>query len=265
VTTQTEPITRLRSLIEPTRQRLEHHAVYAEIRDIHHLRTFMQSHVFAVWDFMSLLKSLQASLTCVTTPWLPSPHARASRLINEIVLGEESDSFDDGFVSHFELYLQAMLEAGADSSAIQTLLTQLRQGVTLDQALNAARPPEEALEFVRSTFAFLQSGQPHIVAAAFTFGREDLIPDMFRGFLRDQNARLSGKLSTLRWYFDRHIEVDGEDHGPMALQMVSELCGNDPVKWSEAAEAAENALSARIALWDGIAARLKHREATLVN
>ena len=66
------------------------------------------------------------------------------------------------------------------------------------------------------------SGRLHAIAAAFTFGREDLIPDVFRGFIRDQDARLGGRLNLFRWYLDRHIEVDGDEHGPMALQMVDE-------------------------------------------
>jgi hypothetical protein len=257
VTTRTEPITRLRSLIAPARQRLEHHPVYREIRDIHHLRTFLQSHVFAVWDFMSLLKSLQANLTCVTTPWVPSPYPRACRLINEIVLGEESDSFGDGFTSHFELYLQAMAEAGADTSAIQTLITQLHAGATLDQALAAAHPPVEALEFLRSTFAFIQSGQPHIVAAAFTFGREDLIPGMFLEMVKDLRQSQEN-VGLFEYYLDRHVEVDGDSHGPMALQMMEELCGTDETKWEQAAIAAESALKARLALWDGILLRIRN-------
>ncbi|MBB5343441.1 DUF3050 domain-containing protein [Tunturibacter empetritectus] len=61
----------------------------------------------------------------------------------------------------------------------------------------------------------------------------------------------------MRWYMERHIEVDSEEHGPMALRMIAELCGNDNAKWGEAGEAAEIALRARLALWDGIADRLK--------
>jgi hypothetical protein len=112
--------------------------------------------------------------------------------------------------------------------------------------------PEEARAFVRSTFRFIASGKLHCVAAAFTFGREDLIPDMFRSFIREQNEAMSGRLDMLRWYMERHIEVDGDEHGPMALRMIAELCGDDAVKWDEAAVAAEEALLARIALWDGI-------------
>jgi hypothetical protein len=54
------------------------------------------------------------------------------------------------------------------------------------------------------------------------------------------------------WYLERHIEVDGEEHGPMALRMVASLCGEEPKRWQEAAEAAESALQARLDLWDGI-------------
>ncbi len=72
-------------------------------------------------------------------------------------------------------------------------------------------------------------------------------------------------MKTLRWYLDRHIEVDGEDHGPMALRMIAELCGDDARKWAEATEAAETALRARIALWDGIAASLAGRPALSIH
>jgi hypothetical protein len=262
---QSEELQALAERLRPLYTRLANHPLYSSFETVQDLHVFMESHVFAVWDFMSLLKTLQRGLTSVDVPWVPSAYPVSRRLINEIVLGEESDLYGTRAISHFEIYLQAMRECGACTLAIDEHIASLRRGQPWQTALARSAAPEAAQRFVRSTFAIIEEGRLHAIAAAFTFGREDLIPDMFRGFLRDQNARLSGKLSTLRWYFDRHIEVDGEDHGPMALQMVSELCGNDPVKWSEAAEAAENALSARIALWDGIAARLKQREATLVN
>jgi len=172
VPTQTESITRLLEIIAPARQRLVDHPLYREIRDIQHLRIFLQSHVFAVWDFMSLLKSLQACLTCVATPWLPSPYPKSRRLINEIVLGEESDKFGDGYISHFELYLQAMVEAGADTSAIRTLVHELKSGRAFPDALSVAGPPAEAGEFVRTTFSFLQLDKPHVTVAASPSGEK---------------------------------------------------------------------------------------------
>jgi hypothetical protein len=256
VPTQSESITRLLEVVAPARQRLVDHPLYREIRDIQHLRIFLQSHVFAVWDFMSLLKSLQACLTCVATPWLPSAYPKSRRLINEIVLGEESDNFGDGYISHFELYLQAMVEAGADTSAIRNLIDELKSGRALPDALSVAGPPAEAVEFVRTTFSFLQLDKPHVTVAAFTFGREDLIPDMFRQMVKDLRQSLE-TVGLFEYYLDRHVEVDADSHGPMALQMVEELCGPVERKWEEAGLGAVTALQARLALWDGILRRIR--------
>src|SRR3984893_11294390 len=242
--------------LRPLYTRLAEHRLYAAFETVDELRLFMESHVFAVWDFMSLLKALQRGLTCVNVPWVPSRYPESRRLVNEIVMGEESDVYRGVAVSHFELYLRAMRECGADTSAMQLMLGQVAQGEDVKRALVAGGAPLAAQEFVKGTFACIREGKLHAIAAAFTFGREDLIPDMFRGFIRDQDKRLSGRLQTLRWYIERHIEVDGEEHGPMALRMTSELCGTDAVKWQEAMEAAESALLARLALWDGVVALL---------
>jgi hypothetical protein len=254
---QREELQGLAERLRPLYAVLAKHPVYASIETIEDLRVFMESHVFAVWDFMSLLKTLQRGLTCIDVPWVPSRFPTSRRLVNEIVLGEESDLYGTRPISHFELYVNAMRECGACTLAIDGLMARMREGATWPVALARSAAPDAAQRFVRATFAIIDGGKLHEIAAAFTFGREDLIPDMFRGFIREQDARLSGRLATLRWYLDRHIEVDGEDHGPMALLMVSELCGDDAVKWREAAEAAETALRARIALWDGIAASLE--------
>jgi hypothetical protein len=259
-----EQLQALAEQLLPLYDRLANHPLYQSFESIEDLRLFMEAHVFAVWDFMSLLKTLQRGLTGIEVPWLPSRYPESRRLVNEIVLGEESDIYGTQAISHFELYLRAMREAGASTDAIDSLIAQLREGTDLAHALALCGAPEHARRFVRATFQLIEKGALHAVAAAFTFGREDLIPEMFRGFIRDLDAgphagSLERGVKTLRWYLDRHIEVDGEDHGPMALRMVAELCGEDARKWSEAAEAAETALRARIALWDGIAASLERR------
>jgi hypothetical protein len=252
----------LEERIHPLRTRLARHPLYASIQSLEALHLFMESHVFAVWDFMSMLKTLQRGLTSVDIPWLPTKNAEARRLINEIVLGEESDQYQGRAVSHFELYLEAMRAAGANTARIQHVLEQIQRGASIHLALAAA--PEPARVFTESTFALINRNELYTIAAAFTFGREDLIPDMFRGFVRDLDRTMAGRLEIFVWYLERHIEVDGEEHGPMALRMVSELCGDDPLRWEQATEAAEAALQARLALWDGILKNITvHNESKL--
>ena len=245
--------------LQPLYEQLSEHPLYRSIHTLADLQHFMQYHVFAVWDFMSLLKALQRGLTSVDVPWLPSQHPTPRRLVNEIVLGEESDLYNGEPLSHFELYLRAMHDAGAATTSIDSLIASLRSGTLIDPALAQSAIPAPAQAFLRSTFQVIATGELHLIAAAFTFGREDLIPDLFTDFLRDQDAQLSGRLSLFRWYLDRHIEVDSEEHGPMALQMISALCGDSPARWYEAEQAATAAIQARLALWDGILAALPSR------
>jgi hypothetical protein len=248
-------LNQLRDSTFSIRQRIEGHILYREITTVMDLRLFMEVHVFAVWDFMSLLKALQHSLTTVSIPWVPSLNPSSRRLINEIVLGEESDSYKDGYLSHFELYLEAMREACADTGPIQRLIGKLQQGTTLAEAFSGSGIPEEAQVFIESTFDTIRLDKPHITAAAFSFGREDLIPAMFREIVHDLRCGFEG-LATFEYYLERHIEVDGERHGPMALRMLEDLCAGDDNRWAEATNAAKNALEARLRLWDAIVDRI---------
>lgn len=246
----------VRARIAPARQALLAHPVHASMGSLDDVRRFMASHVFAVWDFMSLLKRLQRDLTCVDVPWVPVGDAEVRFLINEIVCGEESDVGPDGLrTSHFDLYLRAMREAGADIGPVGRAVELARQGPPAARALTAAGAPPAAAAFSAANFALAARGRIHEVAAAFTFGREDLIPDMFTGLVGRLSREHPGRLDTFRYYLDRHIEVDGGHHGALSLRMVSLLCGDDDRRWEEAAAAAEGSLLARIALWDGVAVR----------
>ncbi|MFF7469579.1 DUF3050 domain-containing protein [Streptomyces sp. NPDC008092] len=229
------------------------HPLYQRISDRAHLAAFMAHHVFAVWDFMSLLKSLQQELTCVDVPWVPRGSAVARRLVNDIVLVEESDALNGGFTSHFELYRAAMTEADADTAPVDTFVALLAEGHDVPAALRVAQVPAPAAEFVRTTFGIITDRPLHCRAAAFAFSREDLIPDMFDQVLREEGT---GGFPLFRDYLARHIEVDGEEHTPMALQMVADLCGTDDARWHEATETVLVALEARSRLWDGITAAM---------
>jgi hypothetical protein len=250
-------IEKLKDDIEPARRKVITHPLYQKLKTEDAVVTFMEHHVFAVWDFMSLLKSLQRSLTCVQVPWVPTGPTVSRRLINDITLVEESDELDDGFISHFELYLDGMRQAGADTTRVDAFIDLLRAGKPVVPALREASAPDPAAEFVTATWDFISGAPVHCQAAAFAFGREDLIPDMF-----DQVAALnarSGNLSTFVDYLRRHIQVDSEEHTPMAMQMLVDLCGDDDAKWAECKETTNLALAARLELWDGILEKIPER------
>lgn len=238
------------------REALRTHSVYGALSTLDDIRAFMELHVFAVWDFMSLLKSLQSTITCVRVPWTPSAHPAAARLINEIVHGEESDIDAYGLPkSHFEMYLEAMDEIGADTQPIKRFIGALQDGQSVEEALTTCAIEPAAAEFVRATFTHVDSGKPHVVGASFTLGREEIIPDMFLEILSQSGAR-DGRFQQLVYYLERHVELDGDTHGPLAQQMLEALCAGNQTCIREGMEAAQQALRARIALWDGIADRL---------
>jgi hypothetical protein len=242
----------IRRVIEPLRNEIVNHKIYSVINDIEDLKIFMKYHVFAVWDFMSLLKTLQNNLTCTAVPWFPVGNADTRYLINEIVVGEESDVDLYGKrKSHFELYLDAMRQCEADTSVIEGFLEKLKNTGNLNEALVDSDAPHEAKSFVDYTFNVVHSKKVHLQSAVFTFGREDLIPHMFHSLVNDIYERFPDSISIFKYYLERHIEVDGDHHSHLALQMTYNLCGSDESFWIEAESAAFNSLEKRIELWNG--------------
>lgn len=223
------------------------------INSLERVQIFMTHHVWSVWDFMSLGKSLQQHLTSVEVPWIPRGEPLSRRLINEIILEEESDEDGNGgYISHFELYLQAMDEAGADRRAIDAFVEALRAGTPIMEALTAEGIPEPARVFVSETFEVINRGHPHEIASAFTLGREEIIPEMFYAVVWKIKERFPDKLGKLIYYLERHISVDADRHTPLAVRMNEHLSGRDEQKWEEAITAARGAVQARIEFWNGI-------------
>ncbi|MFI9269473.1 DUF3050 domain-containing protein [Kitasatospora sp. NPDC052896] len=247
-------LTGLQRAIEPVRQEVVTHPVYRELTSLDRVRTFLGSHVYAVWDFMSLLKTLQRRLTCVEVPWVPTGPTASRRLINEIVLAEESDELGEGYTSHFELYLAGMDRAGADTGPVTAFLELLRAGTPVREAARRADVPPAAAAFIGTTWDIIEHAPVHCQAAAFAFGREDLIPEMFHQVIGIEDTE--GRLEPFKDYLARHIEVDGEQHTPMAMQMLIDLCGTDRTRWVECASTVRTALRARAELWDAILAEL---------
>lgn len=230
---------------------LENHSLLVTntIQTVEDLRIFMSHHVYAVWDFMSLLKSIQHAIVPSKNIWLPDNNTRSdvARVINEIVLCEESDiSPDGGSISHFDLYLLAMMEIGADISHIYNFIENVRRGD--HPSVSSISSP--ANKFMKTTFDVISKG-PHCAAASFTYGRETVIPKMFTRIL---NQLAVSKLEAPKFYYylQRHIEVDGDQHGPLSEDLVTHLCENDPKKFFEAEQAAITSIKARIRFFDEI-------------
>lgn len=254
--------------LEPLRDQLKSHSLYSTLSNMDDVAVFMEKHVFAVWDFMSLLKSLQNHLTNVNVPWTPKGDGATARFINEIVMAEESDINELGVpMSHYEMYLDAMAQVGANTSAIGLFVNAIENRDSLETAAKRIDLEIPILEFIQFTMGVVNSNKPHCIASAFTFGREDVIPDMFLEIVSQSQTQDNDKTyGKLLYYLNRHIELDGDEHGPISLKMVAELCGEDANKWEEVLETAKEALKFRLKLWDHITDTiLKHNTLEVQN
>ena len=238
----------LNSNLTKYREEIVNHNLYKKLNSVEDIAVMMEYHVYAVWDFMSLLKALQSLLTCTTSPWKPVGDGKIRQLVNSIVLEEESDiDKENNPLSHYEMYIDAMKQCGANTSAIESFVSNV-------SATNIPSVNDGVDAFLKTTFDVIESNETHKIASAFTFGREDLIPDMFTAIVNEYNT--ANNLDKFVYYLERHIELDGGEHGPLALELISNLCGDDDNKWKEVEETAIACLVARKKLWDSILANL---------
>ena len=238
----------LNSNLTKYRKEIVNHPLYKKLNSVEDIAVMMEHHVYAVWDFMSLLKALQSLLTCTTSPWKPVGDGKIRQLVNSIVLEEESDvDKENNPLSHYEMYIDAMKQCGANTSAIESFVSNV-------STTNIPSVNDGVDAFLKTTFDVIESNETHKIASAFTFGREDLIPDMFTAIVNEYNTE--NNLDKFVYYLERHIELDGGEHGPLALELISNLCGDDDDKWREVEETAIACLVARKKLWDSILADL---------
>lgn len=246
-------IQNLEKNLSSTRKSLINHSLYSKLDSKQKLVEFMENHVFAVWDFMSLIKALQRNLTCIEVPWIPNENRLAGRLVNEIVLAEESDvDLNGNPKSHFELYLESMIQIGASTKKIEDFIFKIKTLKSYNKSIENINISPVVKEFMDFTFNIINTNKNHVIASVFTFGREDLIPDMFIEIVKKLSINDEIKSDHLIYYLERHIEIDADEHGPMALKMIEKLCGEDEIKWKEAEIASKKALEMRIKLWDYI-------------
>ena len=241
--------------IQPQKDLLLQHSLYKKVKTIEDLQLFSRKPCLCGLGFHVLIKSLTRQINLHNNPLVRHQKTQKRRyLINEIVLAEETDLTIDGRrQSHFEMYIEAMEDCGADTSGIQHFLSELNSLHNIFVAIKQSNLHPNLKAFLDFTFRVIDEGKSHEIAAAFTFGREDLIPSMFTEILKNFQANFpKTDLSKLIYYFERHIVLDADEHGPMAMKMITELCGTDPQKWAEVEEISVLALEKRIGLWDAI-------------
>lgn len=237
--------------INPKLQELESCFLYKQINSVGALKLFMERHVFSVFDFMSLTKSIQSEFSPINKMWTPPKNKELSRFINEIVLSEESDlAPDNTFMSHFEMYCRAMDEVGANSSIVHEFV-EIAEKEGPIVAAKKLSIPKSSQQFMTDTFLLIDEGKIHEIAASFCFGREKIIPKMFQSLLSEMKIK-EKEAPTFYYYLNRHVEIDSESHGPLALKMLSILCGQDPQKWGEVRSSAINSIESRITFWNNV-------------
>lgn len=259
-------VEQLTKQLSPLLSQIDNHPLYFEISSIQKLQLFMEQHVFAVWDFMCLLKELHRRIVYTTAPWFPPKDALSANFISSILVEEEGDITEDGsYASHFEIYMAAMKKIGADTSPIQKLLQLLREGQKIHEAIHLIPIRPGTKKFVLTTFSFFNRSL-HELAVAFVYGREGITGSMFIPMLKklesEINFRHTNQLSTLIYYLKRHIALDSKDHFPKALKMLSNLIQDDKQKLQEAEKAAIEAINTRINFLTDIQQSFQH-EATI--
>jgi hypothetical protein len=243
------------TITQPLVDAINKHKAFSAITSLERLRRFAEIHVFAVYDFMVLLQALQRKLTRNSPLWLPPVDHLGCHLIHTMMAEEESDMLPDGrYLSHFELYLEAMHHCGADRQPITTFINAIQHHADLSQLLTQNYLPVPAKRFLTDTFEIIDKDS-HVIAAAFAYGREHITSPMFTQMLQQLTSWSTAAPYSLQpfiYYFQRHIDLDGGKHSDQSKTVVANLCGTDESKWDEAAEVAFFCLKSRLQLLDDI-------------
>jgi hypothetical protein len=236
----------MKDLIKSKSTELCSHPLYSRLNNIDNIKVFMEYHSFAVYDFMCLLKSLKNHVSMKDIFWKPTIYPQEIvRFVNEIIVGEESDLDQHGrATSHFMMYINSMKEVGANSNLILDFVHSLNGSRYSTDSL-----PQGIREFVNYNLDLSLNGTIEEVASAFLFGREKLVPEMFQSMTKVLLNKKDNYPSFF-YYLERHIELDGEDHGPKAEMCLNAICKNDQLKWERAHRAALKSLELRKQLWD---------------
>ena len=227
------------------------HSVYSRLTTLPAFQKFMTYQVWCVWDFMCLAKSVQIGIGCYSVPWIPPKNPSLVSLMGEIIRGEESDVGPGGEeASHFEIFIQAMDECGAESTKIKAFIDHVGAGTEVLSAMRAVDAPPAAQAFVSQTLAFCSSSIAARIGA-FSLGREELVPRMLSTLINRLDPSQK-RFKTFDWYLRRHISLDATNHAPKIAEIFRQFVGSDPALREEGLEAGLAAIRARCTYLDAL-------------
>ncbi len=233
------------------KHKISAHPLFASKLEPKHICKFMESHIFAVWGFMSILKSLQKIITPDNLPWMPNKNTKNGlvNFVNEIILCEESDYIEGiGFISHFEIYLLAMKNMGAKTDQLDKLIARITDNGYNENYLDDINASVEVKSFLKHDLEVSINGTLPEIIGAFTLGREKVIPNMFSYILPAIKETSTSKY--LITYLERHIDIDGDRHGPLSMKLLNTSC--DKKQLSLAYATAIKSLELRLLVWDKV-------------
>ena len=233
------------------KRKITAHPLFANKLEPKHICKFMESHIFAVWGFMSILKSLQKMITPNNLPWMPNKNTKNGlvNFVNEIILCEESDYIEGiGFISHFEIYLLAMKNMDAKTDQLDKLISIISSKGYDEKYLDNIDATDEVKSFLKHDLEVSMKGTLPEIVGAFTLGREKVIPNMFGYILPAIKETSTSKY--LVTYLERHIDIDGDRHGPLSMKLLNTSCGEKELSLAYAT--AIKSLELRLLVWDRV-------------
>jgi len=237
--------------LDDLKQKIAAHPLFANKLEPKQICKFMESHIFAVWGFMSILKSLQKMITPNNLPWIPNKNTNNGlvNFVNEIILCEESDYIEGiGYISHFEIYLLAMKNMGAKTDQLDKLTSIIADKGYNEKYLDDVDASDEVKSFLKHDMEVSMNGTLPEIVGAFTLGREKVIPNMFSYILPAIKETSTAK--HLITYLERHIDIDGDRHGPLSMKLLDASCDKNQLTLAYAT--AVKSLELRLLVWDKV-------------
>ena len=247
------PENKIKSNLDEKVTAVENHSVFEALESHYDIRRFLESHAYAVWDFMTLLEAFQ-NPDGDTQPWDPPVGYQFADDFVHRVGFREGDSGRPR--PHFDEYYSAMELLDADTDGIRILLEAIEDGRSADRALSMANPPVEARQHVQTTLDIAQTGDPTRIAGAI-LARRDIMPDEFSAdlnrVLKDTTPRQPDFATVMPdcfAAFDQAMEFDWEQYVNRVVHDVR----IDPTDSGRQAlmDSAKEMLDARLTLLDGI-------------